>query len=103
MTDAILLPTTLRILGALKAEMSAAGTYVPAAVDAVLEYVPAAVGYVDADLDLPLPGPDFTDHIRTLTASTRRRLAGGPHGTLPARSRGSVPVITKAHRQPKHR
>ncbi|MFD8958714.1 hypothetical protein ACFV0W_17615 [Streptomyces anulatus] len=63
-TDASLLPTALRILGALKTGPAP----VPAVVGAVLDYAPAAVGYVDG-LDLPLTDPDFTDHIRTLIAT----------------------------------
>uniref|UniRef100_UPI000BF21CDD hypothetical protein n=1 Tax=Streptomyces sp. f51 TaxID=1827742 RepID=UPI000BF21CDD len=42
-TDASLLPTALRILGALRAGPAA----VPATVGAVIDYAPAAVGYVD--------------------------------------------------------
>ncbi|MEU3252348.1 hypothetical protein [Streptomyces sp. NPDC006997] len=38
-----------------------------AQVNAALDYVPAAVAYVDDDLDLPLPDPDFTDRITALT------------------------------------
>ncbi|WP_406502380.1 hypothetical protein [Streptomyces sp. NBC_01602] len=83
-TDASLLPTALRILGALKTEP----TPMPAAVGAVIDYVPAAVGYVDG-LDLPLTDPDFTDHIRTLTADTK-----------PART--SRPAPTHLERRPKH-
>ncbi|WP_326615368.1 hypothetical protein OG949_41400 (plasmid) [Streptomyces scopuliridis] len=99
MTDASLLPTTLRILNALKTERAKSErTPVPAAVGAVLDYVPAAVGYVDDDLDLPLPDPDFTDHIRTLTAMSAKTLTGGHHGTLPARSPLARPRITEAHR-----
>ncbi|NYS17542.1 hypothetical protein HFP43_02525 [Streptomyces sp. SJ1-7] len=47
-TDASLLPTALRILGALRAGPAA----VPATVGAVIDYAPAAVGYID-DFDLP--------------------------------------------------
>ncbi|MFJ9641877.1 hypothetical protein [Streptomyces sp. NPDC101206] len=43
-----------------------------ATVDAVMEYVSAAVRYVDDDLELPLPVPDFSARIRAITA------AGGP-------------------------
>lgn len=56
--------TTLRILRALKPDDSP----VPEPVNAVLHYVPVAVAFVDDDLDLPLPDPDFTDRIRALTA-----------------------------------
>ncbi|MEV7239056.1 hypothetical protein AB0N06_35720 [Streptomyces sp. NPDC051020] len=70
-TDASLLPTALRILGALKTEPTP---------------MPAAVGYVDG-IDLPLTDPDFTDHIRTLTADTK-----------PART---TPAPTHLERRPK--
>ncbi|WP_432105949.1 hypothetical protein [Streptomyces sp. bgisy091] len=65
-TDASLLPTALRILGALKTETEAA--MVPT-LGAVLDYVPAAMGPI-GDFELPLPAPGFTDHIRTLTKTT---------------------------------
>ncbi|WP_101257299.1 hypothetical protein [Streptomyces barkulensis] len=38
----------------------------PEPLAAVLAYVPAAVGYLDNDVDLPLPDPDFVDRIETL-------------------------------------
>ncbi|MGX1910846.1 hypothetical protein ACWIID_18565 [Streptomyces phaeochromogenes] len=69
--------TTLRILRALKPDDSP----VPEPVNAVLHYVPAAVAYVDDDLDLPLPDPDFTDRIRALTA------------TAPVSSTPTAPVV----------
>ncbi|MFC8666999.1 hypothetical protein [Streptomyces sp. NPDC057199] len=72
--------TTLRILRALKPDDSP----VPEPVNAVLHYVPAAVAYVDDDLDLPLPDPDFTDRIRALTALT---------ATAPASSTPTAPVV----------
>ncbi|MDW4903198.1 hypothetical protein RB625_32820 [Streptomyces californicus] len=84
-TDASLLPTALRILGALRTGPTA----VPDVVGAVLDYAPAAVGYVD-DFDLPLTDPDFTDHIRTLIATeptptrTRMRLEPRPKTSQPA-------------------
>lgn len=59
--------TTLRILSALKAT---GATEVPEPVSAVLDYVPVAVGFVDDDLDLPLPDPDFTERIQALTTAT---------------------------------
>ncbi|MDF9809015.1 hypothetical protein [Streptomyces anulatus] len=52
----------------------------------LLDYAPAAVGYVDG-LDLPLTDPDFTDHIRALIATehtpqrTRTRLQPRPKTT----------------------
>ncbi|MFI1532384.1 hypothetical protein [Streptomyces griseus] len=83
-TDASILPTALRILGALRTGPAP----VPAAVGAVLDYAPAAVGYVEG-LDLPLTDPDFTDHIRTLIstehapARTHTRLQPRPKTTQP--------------------
>ncbi|MFI5672516.1 hypothetical protein [Streptomyces sp. NPDC051704] len=82
------LPTTLRVLRALRpggaGARRGAGT-----VKAVMEYVSAAVSYVDDDLELPLPDPDFTDRIRDLTAAPTRPPKPGPRTppTLPARLR----------------
>ncbi|WP_328908093.1 hypothetical protein OG230_00415 [Streptomyces sp. NBC_00234] len=95
-TDASMLPTALRILGALKTDFAA----VPAAVGAVLDYVPAAVGHVEG-FDLPLPAPGFTDHIRALTATTgtppsKPRVRDG----LQARPKTTRPVIAAARRHP---
>lgn len=72
--------TTLRILRALKPDDSP----VPEPVNAVLHYVPVAVAFVDDDLDLPLPDPDFTDRIRALTALT---------ATAPTSSTPTAPVV----------
>ncbi|MFJ4963396.1 hypothetical protein EES43_00300 [Streptomyces sp. ADI96-02] len=96
-TDASLLPTALRILGALKTDSAP----VPAEVGAVLDYVPAAVGYVD-DFDLPLTDPDFTHHIRNLIGAdpaqqARSRLA---HDGLQPRPKNSRPLIASARRHP---
>ncbi|MFJ9789987.1 hypothetical protein [Streptomyces globosus] len=66
------LPTALRVLRAMRPGGPGPGPG-RAAVDAVLEYVPAAVNYVDDDLELPLPAPDFSERIRALTAAARRR------------------------------
>ncbi len=92
-TDASLLPTALRILGALRTGPAP----VPATVGAVIDYAPAAVGYVD-DFDLPLTDPDFTDHIRTLIATdttpTRVR------NRLQPRPKASRPLIAAARRPP---
>ncbi|WP_406180368.1 hypothetical protein [Streptomyces sp. NBC_01006] len=71
------LPTTLRVLRALRP--GGAGTRRGAGtVKAVMEYVSAAVSYVDDDLELPLPDPDFTDRIRDLTAAPGRPPKSGP-------------------------
>ncbi|MEU5825855.1 hypothetical protein [Streptomyces sp. NPDC047803] len=90
-TDANLLPTALRILGALKTSPAP----VPAAVGAVIDYAPAAVGYID-DFELPLTDPDFTDHIRTLIATdnTPARI----RNRLQPRPKVSRPLIAAARR-----
>lgn len=94
-TDASLLPTALRILGALKTDSAT----VPAAVGAVLDYAPAAVGYVD-DFDLPLTDADFTDHIRTLIANDRAQpsTARPRRNRLQPRPKTSQPLIATARR-----
>lgn len=88
--------TALRILSALKTTGAAP---VPESVRNVLAYVPAAVGFVDDDLDLALPDPDFPDRIkaiagsRTVPASGPRRC--GPRAPLPARQpRRPVPAAS---------
>ncbi|MFJ3439436.1 hypothetical protein ACIPMU_38710 [Streptomyces cyaneofuscatus] len=90
-TDADLLPTALRILSALRTGPAP----VPATVGAVIDYAPAAVGYVD-DFDLPLTDPDFTDHIRTLIATdtTPSRI----RNRLQPRPKASRPLIAAARR-----
>ncbi|MFE9685204.1 hypothetical protein [Streptomyces sp. NPDC006285] len=58
---------------------------------AVFDYIPAALSYTGDAIDLPLPDPDFTDHITTLTArpsaGTTRERAEPPSPPLPARVR----------------
>ncbi|MFF4256335.1 hypothetical protein ACFY1L_34545 [Streptomyces sp. NPDC001663] len=83
--------TTLRVLRALKPDNSP----VPDPVNAVLHYVPAAIAYVDDDLDLPLPDPDFTDRIRALSAPTR---------VTPQRGRGptSLPHRRRTRSRDRH-
>uniref|UniRef100_A0AAU2W177 Uncharacterized protein n=1 Tax=Streptomyces sp. NBC_00008 TaxID=2903610 RepID=A0AAU2W177_9ACTN len=96
-TDASLLPTALRILGALKSDP----VPVPAMVGAVLDYVPAAVGHID-DFELPLPAPGFTDHIRSLTAGSAPA-PGRPsvRNRLQPRPKSARPLIAAARRGPK--
>ncbi|MFF3176621.1 hypothetical protein ACFVQ0_28840 [Streptomyces sp. NPDC057900] len=96
-TDASLLPTALRILGALKTEPAP----VPAMVGAVLDYVPAAVCHID-DFELPLPAPGFTDHIRSLTAGSAPA-PGRPsvRNRLQPRPKSARPLIAAARREPK--
>ncbi|WP_327248527.1 hypothetical protein [Streptomyces sp. NBC_01320] len=92
-TDASLLPTALRILGALRTEPAPR----PAAVGAVIDCVPAAVGCVDG-LDLPLTDPDFTDYIRTLTADTKPAPTTRPAPTHLERRPKAGPGISAARR-----
>ncbi|MGC5533537.1 hypothetical protein [Streptomyces sp. SR-10] len=92
-TDASLLPSALRILGALRTGPAP----VPAVVGAVLDYAPAAIGDADG-FDLPLTGPDFTDHIRTLIATertpTRTRTRPQPRPKdVPAQDRDRPPPL----------
>ncbi|MFJ1802882.1 hypothetical protein [Streptomyces sp. NPDC088180] len=90
-TDASFLPTALRILGALRTGPAP----VPAVVGAVLDYAPAAVGYIDG-FDLPLTDPDFTDHIRTLIAT--EHTPNRTHTRLQPRPKTSQPQIATARR-----
>ncbi|MEU3038104.1 hypothetical protein [Streptomyces griseoaurantiacus] len=55
---------------------------------AVFDYIPAAFSYIDDVIDLPLPDPDFTDHITALTASPPTAGRRGPQTAppLPART-----------------
>lgn len=88
LTDFTILPTTLRLINALRNAGRDAVTEWPTALRALLDYVPAAVGYVDEDLDLPLPDPGFTDRIRALTARRPKTPTTRHHGknTLPERT-----------------
>jgi hypothetical protein len=83
--------TTLRVLRALKTRTAAMRD----PVGAVLAYVPAAVGYVDDDLDLPLPDPDFVDRIKAFADSSaavpRRRCPSPPLPERRPARRGPLP------------
>ncbi|MGW8863729.1 hypothetical protein ACWGNY_32725 [[Kitasatospora] papulosa] len=96
-TGASLLPTALRILGALRSEPAP----VPALVGAVLDYVSAAVGPTD-DFELPLPAPGFTDHIRTLTKTTKTPAPSRPRARtgLQLRPKTQGSLIASARRHP---
>ncbi|WP_069626225.1 hypothetical protein [Streptomyces niveus] len=91
LTDFSILPTTLRLIDALRKRRGVSAEW-PTALRALLDYVPAAVGYVDEDLDLPLPDPGFTDRIRALTARRPKPPRPRRHGksTLPERPPPSV-------------
>ncbi|MEW2310665.1 hypothetical protein AB0918_18825 [Streptomyces sp. NPDC006864] len=92
-TDGSLLPTALRILGALRTGPAP----VPATVGAVIDYAPAAIGYID-DFDLPLTDPDFTDHIRTLIATDTTLTPTRVRNRLQPRPKASKPLIATARR-----
>ncbi|MFD5554221.1 hypothetical protein ACFWIA_10310 [Streptomyces sp. NPDC127068] len=91
------LDTTLRVLNALRVR---AGWRVPAMVCAVLDYIPAAVAWVDEDVELPLPEPGFTERIRTLTGEPPRSddTTRG-ESDLPARPRSLPGGIASAARR----
>jgi hypothetical protein len=69
-----------------------------------MDYVPGAVaaGYVsNPDIEIPLPGPDFAEHIAVIlaaasadTAAVHRRQDGAPPRPLRRRRRlsGTVPL-----------
>ncbi|MFI5808648.1 hypothetical protein [Streptomyces sp. NPDC051561] len=59
----------LRILRLLKKDHR----NIPDPVAEVLAYMPVALAYVDDDLDLPLPQPEFNEHIRLLALLANAR------------------------------
>ncbi|MFF3489692.1 hypothetical protein ACFYXC_41800 [Streptomyces sp. NPDC002701] len=87
--------TTLRILRLLQAQRT--GQEMPGLLTrlsqagAVFDYIPAALSYTGDTIDLPLPDPDFTHHITTLTtnapAITTGKSTGPATPPLPARTR----------------
>ncbi|MEV3872516.1 hypothetical protein [Streptomyces sp. NPDC049906] len=89
------LDTTLRVLNALRVS---ADWRVPAVVDAVLDYVSAAVAWVDEDVELPLPEAGFTDRIRHLTSEPVVQGGGRGESDLPARRRRAHGGVATAHR-----
>ncbi|MEV4927266.1 hypothetical protein [Streptomyces roseoverticillatus] len=58
------LHTVLRVLDGLRDTDT---PYISPAVTAVIAYVPQAIGYVDSNVELPLPAPDFAERIEELT------------------------------------
>lgn len=91
------LTTTLRILRALRT----GPLPVPDLVHAVLDYIPAALSYVDDDLDLPLPDPDFADHITALTAhaATTRSPAHHPAAPRPPYRNAPPTIVRRSSRR----
>jgi hypothetical protein len=75
------LAATLRVLRSLRETDEAVSDLVSRAaqISAVFNYVPAAVSYVDDDLDLPLPDADFPDRITSLISPSATD--GRPQGT----------------------
>lgn len=66
-------------------------------VDAVMHYVPGAValGYVDnPDFELPLPGPDFAEHMSVLLAAAS---AAGAWLEPPRPRRAAAPRLPRRH------
>lgn len=75
--------TALRLLAFWRGDRT-----LPDSVRAVIEYVPAALAFVDEDLELPLPVPEsaLTALMDTLTARTRPQAGStSTHRPLPAR------------------
>ena len=96
-------PTVLRVLGRLLRRAKRPRTE---AVDAVMDYVPGAValGYLgNPDFEIPLPGPDFADHIAVIlaAASAINTVRGSlPHraSTSPRLSQRDSPMRSRAGR-----
>ncbi|MFD7135783.1 hypothetical protein [Streptomyces sp. NPDC059894] len=71
----------------------------PKALRALVEYVPAVVGFVDDDLELPLPDGDLADIVEevvtrgTPPAGERRRARSG---SLPSRREPAVHTVSSA-------
>ncbi|MFJ4623230.1 hypothetical protein [Streptomyces sp. NPDC088812] len=71
----------------------------PKALRALVEYVPAVVGFVDDDLELPLPDGDLADIVEevvargTPSAGERRRARSG---SLPSRREPAVHTVSSA-------
>ncbi|MBW1599461.1 hypothetical protein [Streptomyces sp. JJ38] len=74
----------LRVLQRLRQERSFTHTVL-----SVLDYVPAAVSFIDDDVELPLPDADFTDRVHALLAVARdaHRRRTPPTKPLPERKR----------------
>lgn len=78
--------------------------FASAVIAAVIDYVVSTVTFVDDDLELPLPGPDFSARFRTLieTVAPHPAPATPPlppdSDPLPARHRGGT-AIRSAHRR----
>ncbi|GKQ33919.1 hypothetical protein [Streptomyces sp. A012304] len=87
--------TALHVLTALRRGRKG----LPKALRALVEYVPAVVGFVDDDLELPLPDGDLADIVEevvahgTRPAAERRRTRSG---ALPARREPAVHTVSSA-------
>ncbi|MFF1378768.1 hypothetical protein [Streptomyces sp. NPDC058308] len=85
------LPTTLRILSRLRPSRRLRARQPLLA--AVMDYVVSAIKYVDDDVELPLPAPEFVARIRALTAPgtlhpSDSTISDQDAAPLPARPRG---------------
>jgi hypothetical protein len=72
-------------------------------VDAVVEYVPGAVavGYLaNPDFEIPLPGPDFADHIGIILACRVRTSTSHRRRTVTATARDTAQAPTPARTHP---
>ncbi|MCF3118975.1 hypothetical protein IPZ68_04515 [Streptomyces arenae] len=96
------LPTTLRILSRLRPDRRPRARQ--PVIGAVMDYVVSTVKFVDDDLELPLPGPEFIARIRALTSSGTLRPSVSPPppdpdpDPLPTRHRDGS-AISSAHRR----
>ncbi|EST25035.1 hypothetical protein N566_24675 [Streptomycetaceae bacterium MP113-05] len=82
-TTALEVALALRVLRGLKDDRT-----LPDTLTTLMVYVPAAVAFVDDDLDLPLPDDDFTDRIKTLIGPPPRTPRNRNSNSLPARRPG---------------
>ncbi|MER5766285.1 hypothetical protein [Streptomyces sp. NPDC001985] len=89
-------PTVLRLLGQLLRRTGRCRTEI---IEAVVEYITdsSAVAYNDnPDIEMPLPGPDFADHITILFAATTTP------GTRTTQDRRADPHPRLSRREPEH-
>ncbi|MEU3511132.1 hypothetical protein ABZ733_25230 [Streptomyces longwoodensis] len=76
----------------------------PEALRALVEYVPAVVGFVDDDLELPLPDGDLAEIVEEAAAHgappARKRCRAHGGTTLPARREPAVHTFSSASPRP---